>query len=284
MSKYEALFKSMIVRPSVAKAARKVCLEKIKPNKAKYKEVSTITGVPWWWIACVHHMESSSDFSTHLHNGDSLQHRTVHWPRGRPATGQPPFTWVYSAEDALTQHEAVGKQKTWKLENALWLFEKYNGMGYALHGVNSPYVWSGCQHYVKGFYPVDNKWDAGAVSEQIGAAVILNELIKIGEVVMIDVPTAAVAVPTVATTPLAVQSSAVTISLLSSALRFLQGPIGAVIMTQAIDPTSLLNTLAHENFWLGLAVSVIGGVLQHLKTDTTNKNTLSALGFTTPPQ
>jgi hypothetical protein len=82
----------------------------------------------------------------------------------------------------------------------------------------------------------------------------------------------------------AVQASDVTIPLLSNVLKFLQGPIGAAIMVQAVDNTSLLNTLAHQNFWLGLAVSVIGGALQHMRADTANKNTMSALGFTTPSQ
>jgi lysozyme family protein len=278
MSKYEALFKSMIVRPAVASEARKICLSKIIPYKARYQSVGLDTGVPWWWIACIHHMESGNDFKTHLHNGDSLAERTHHKPVGRPVTGNPPFEWAYSAEDALMQHEAVAKQKTWKLENVLWLFEKYNGMGYEMHGINSPYVWSGCQHYTKGFYSVDSEWDASAVSGQIGAAVILKELINIGEVAMSDTSTTPVVAPVV------VQPSAVTIPLLESALKFLQGPIGAAIMTQAIDPNSLLNTFAHQNFWLGLAVTAIGGVLQHLKTDSANRNTLSALGFTTPPQ
>lgn len=278
MTKYEAMFKSMIVRPKAAAGAHDVCLNKIKPNKQKYLEVSAKTGVPWWWIACIHHMESSNDFRTHLHNGDPLTERTHHRPAGRPIEGNPPFTWAFSAEDALTQHEAVAKQKTWKLESALWLFEKYNGMGYELHGINSPYVWSGCQHYKYGLYVSDGQWDGGAMSEQIGAAVILKELVNIGEVVMSDIITPPAAAPIV------VQPSAVTIPLLESALKFLQGPIGAIIMSQAIDPNSILNTLAHQNFWLGLAVTAIGGVLQHLKADSANKNTLGALGFTQSPQ
>jgi lysozyme family protein len=270
----------MIVRPAFASAAHTVCITKIKPYKQKYIEVSNKTGVPWWWIACVHHMESNNNFSTHLHNGDPLTERTTHVPSGRPIEGNPPFTWEESAVDALTGNHAVASQKTWKLENALWLFEKFNGLGYEMHGISSPYVWSGCQHYTRGRYVSDGVWDAESVSQQIGAAVILKELINIGEVVMPDTPAA----PVISGSVVPVQQSDVTIPLLASALKFLQGPIGAVIMAQAIDPNSLLNTVAHQNFWLGLAVTAIGGVLQHLRTDSTNKNTLTALGFTTPPQ
>lgn len=277
MPKYEAMFKSMVVRPSVAWGASKVCADKIVPNKDHYQSVGLKTGVPWWWIACVHHMESGNKFDRHLHNGDPLTERTTHVPSGRPIEGNPPFTWEESAVDALTGNPAVASQKTWKLENALWLFEKFNGLGYEMHGINSPYVWSGCQHYKKGRYVSDGEWDAGSVSEQIGAAVILKELINIGEVVMPDTPTVPASVVPLST-------SDVTIPLISNALKFLQGPIGAIIMAQAVDPSSLLNTLAHQNFWLGLAVTAIGGVLQHLRTDSTNKNTLSALGFTSSPQ
>lgn len=86
------------------------------------------------------------------------------------------------------------------------------------------------------------------------------------------------------TASVAVQASDVTIPLLSNALKFLQGPIGALIMSQAIDSSSVVNTVTHQNFWLGLVVTMIGGALQHLRADTANKNTASALGFITPSQ
>lgn len=276
MGKYAALFSTMHVSGAVYSEAKSIVETKILPHKARYEEVSAKTPnrVPWWWIAIIHHMESGNDFSTHLHNGDPLYARTSHVPSGRPATGEPPFTWEYSAYDALMGNTWVRGQKTWLLENALWLAEEYNGEGYHMHGINSPYVFGKTNQYMAGRYVADHEWDATSVSQQIGFAVLLRVMLDMKEVTM--------------GAPISVQASDVTISLLGNALKFIQGPIGALIMAQAVDPSSIVNTVAHQNFWLGLAVTAIGGVLQHLRTATSNGNTMTALGLnptiTTPPQ
>ena len=76
-------------------------ISKMLQSQARYTEVSTQTGVPWHIIAIIHCMEGSLSFAKHLHNGDPLTARTVKVPAGRPKTGTPPFSWEFSAEDAL---------------------------------------------------------------------------------------------------------------------------------------------------------------------------------------
>jgi hypothetical protein len=58
------------------------------------------------------------------------------------------------------------------------VLERYNGWGYRLYHphVLSPYLWSGSNHYTSGRYVADGTWSETAVSQQIGAAVILRRM------------------------------------------------------------------------------------------------------------
>lgn len=153
---------------------------KIKKNRPRYEVVSTATGVPWDMIAVIHNMEASLNFTRHLHNGDRLTARTTHVPAGRPAIGNPPFTWEESAEDAL-RYQGMDKIKDWSIRNTLLTLEKYNGGGYSKRGINTPYLWAYTNHYGTppniGKYTSDGKFDPTEISIQIGAAAILKELL-----------------------------------------------------------------------------------------------------------
>jgi lysozyme family protein len=134
---------------------------------------------PWELVAVIHWMESTGDFTTHLHNGDPLYQdgrpvATVNVPRGRG-----PFpSWEDSAVDALTMKLKGNVLDLSKMRVEEWLFflEAYNGFGYRSKGINSPYLWSGTRHYIKGKYTADGKYDANTISYQVGAAVLLSRL------------------------------------------------------------------------------------------------------------
>jgi lysozyme family protein len=101
-------------------------------------------------------------------------------PAGRPA-GHPPFTWEASAEDALRMKN-YHTMPDWRLSRILHRLEAYNGLGSRRHGIFTPYLWSGCQHYSRGKYVADGVWDPNAVSKQIGCGVILHQLQSRGEI------------------------------------------------------------------------------------------------------
>jgi len=122
-------------------------------------------------IGCIHYRESNFNFQTHLHNGDPLTARTAHVPKGRPPYGEPPFSWVESAMDALQLKKIPD---IWDIANTLYYLESYNGFGYRKRGIHSPYLWSGSNHYKKGKFVADGKFDKNAVDKQIGCAVILK--------------------------------------------------------------------------------------------------------------
>lgn len=144
-----------------------LCIQK---NKDKYEEVSIHTGVPWEMIGTIHAMEGGCDFSTHLHNGDPLTRRTKQEPPNRPVEGKPPFTWEESAIDALLL-KGLDKIEDWTDARVAYELERYNGFGYKLYhkDVLTPYLWSGTNHYTKGKYTTDGKWNGEHVSKQLGA-------------------------------------------------------------------------------------------------------------------
>jgi lysozyme family protein len=159
-----------------------MAVERILLNKHRYKSVSLKTGVPWYVIAVIHSLESDCDFRTHLHNGDSLEHRTINVPEGRPATGDPPFSWEYSAEDALSIERALCI-KCWNLSTLFWFLEGFNGWGYregkgrkTTPPCRSPYIYSGTRYYESGKYTADGTFDEKSVSDQIGCMALLKEL------------------------------------------------------------------------------------------------------------
>jgi lysozyme family protein len=151
--------------------------DRLIANKRRYLNVQRFTGVPWFWIAITHNRESNADFTTHLHNGDPLNARTVHVPAGRPVSGNPPFSWEQSAIDAIAV-DGYTKIKDWSLERMLFSFEGYNGWGYRSHGIQSPYLWSYTDRYSKGKYISDGKWSSSAVDAQMGCVVLLVQMAK----------------------------------------------------------------------------------------------------------
>lgn len=182
-TEYENLFATCV--PANVTAVDNV-VNRIAANRDCYQRVGTALSIPWYFIGAIHHMESSSNFNTHLHNGDPLTARTVHEPPGRPVDGDPPFTWEQSALDAL-KHEGLDQVRDWTLPGLLYQMEKYNGFAYRTNHpeVLSPYLWSSSNNYTKGKYVTDHKFDPDAVSSQIGAAVVLRRMVE-SQVVQFD--------------------------------------------------------------------------------------------------
>lgn len=174
LDEYEIKYKVAEIPASKLEAVKLVC-NKIMKHQDQYQKVEDATGVPWFVVASIHHMESGLDFSTHLHNGDPLTKRTYHVPAGRPKAGSPPFAWYESAIDALGG-EGAHKHKAWPLGYCLSFLETYNGLGYRKRGLPTPYLWSYTDQYVKGRYVADGKFDPNSVSKQIGCVAVIKTL------------------------------------------------------------------------------------------------------------
>ncbi len=185
---YRSLFDTCKTRSKYqSDIATEVKFLRSEVNRARYKAVEAASGVPWYFVGIVHSLECSSRFRAHLHNGDLLTARTWQEPPGRPKIWPPPSDWKSSAVDALDYEAQIQKRiwgppDDWSLERMLFRFESYNGWGYRPRKMASPYLWSFSQHYTRGKYKFDGKYDPTLVSEQAGAAVILSDLIKSGDV------------------------------------------------------------------------------------------------------
>jgi lysozyme family protein len=175
--RYELLYESCLCRPS-RKATVNVLAKKIRANRQRYQKIGRAVGVPWYVVGIIHSLEAGGDFTRHLHNGDPLTSRTVHVPAGRPVRGKPPFTWEQSAIDAL-RGRGLGAWKDWSVPGTLYQLEAYNGFGYRDHHptVPSPYLWSFSNHYTRGKYIADGRFSPKAVSQQVGAALLLKQLV-----------------------------------------------------------------------------------------------------------
>ncbi len=135
--------------------------------KARYQSVSNRTGVPWFVIAVIHEREASQRWDTQLGQGDPLNRKSTHVPKGRG-----PFsTWEDGAYDALALCAPfAAKWRDWTPGGTMTLLEEYNGLGYASRGLPSPYVWSGTDQYKKSKYVADGEFDPNAVDKQLGCA------------------------------------------------------------------------------------------------------------------
>lgn len=146
-------------------------------NKDRYINVAhrfVNPGLKWWLVALIHEMECSQNFNKYLGNGQDLSKKTTIVPVGRG-----PFaSFEDGAEDAL-KLQGADKIKDWSLGNVLYFLEGYNGYGYSIYkGINSPYLWSGSNHYSSGKYVSDGKYDPNAVSSQIGIALLMKSLLS----------------------------------------------------------------------------------------------------------
>lgn len=175
---YLSLWRTMEVRDEWKKRINEAA-KKIIAGRERYTAVEAETGVPWWVIGIIHHLEATCDFGRHLHNGDPLTARTVQVPRGRPLQGKPPFSWEESAADAL-RCDKLDRVEEWTVTALAAALERYNGLGYRQGGRTvSPYLWSATTHYTRGKFTADGKFSAAAVSQQPGVMPLAAELARL---------------------------------------------------------------------------------------------------------
>lgn len=177
-SGYTRLLDTVKIKASWKPAIDRIS-KQILAHKKKYEEVTNAIGVPWEFVGVVHSLECGLSFSCHLHNGDSLKKRTYRVPRGRPKASPSDgkeYTWLESAVDALKLKD-LDKISEWDNCRVAYELERYNGFGYRGRGKpNSPYLWSGSNHYTRGKYTSDHKYDPQHVSQQVGAMLLYLHL------------------------------------------------------------------------------------------------------------
>jgi lysozyme family protein len=176
---YRAYFEMCKIREDKLEAVDVYC-DRLLKNKGRYEDLGAKLSIPWYFIGAIHSLESDCSFKCHLHNGDPLDALTVRVPVGRPQVGAPPFLWEESAEDVLTI-KALDDLEDWSISRTLFRWEAYNGFGYRLRQLPSPYLWSFSNLYERGKFVADHQFDPDAVSAQCGAATIFKRLMSRGD-------------------------------------------------------------------------------------------------------
>lgn len=168
-------------------------LAKITAAQNRYAKVQAMTGVDWKFVACSHYRESDLNFNTQLGQGDPLNRKSVHVPKGRG-----PFaTFEDGAYDALVNCAPYAARiHDWSLPGMLTVLEMYNGLGYAYKGIPSPYVWSGTDQYQRGKYVADGKFSPSTVDAQLGVAGLVKLLQPLDPVKATTPPPPPVILPT----------------------------------------------------------------------------------------
>ncbi|MDE2103172.1 MAG: hypothetical protein KGL39_38355 [Patescibacteria group bacterium] len=142
----------------------------------QYEAVTAEINVPWYVVAVIHEREASQDWNANIAQGDPWNRVSTHEPIGRG-----PFTsWHEAAIDALVNCAPYASRwKDWSAGGLLTLLEQYNGLGYAMHNVPSPYIWSGTDQYVSGKFTRDHFYDPNVVDKQLGCAGLLMNIARI---------------------------------------------------------------------------------------------------------
>jgi lysozyme family protein len=141
--------------------------------KARYQTVEKTTGVPWFLIAVIHEREASQDWNTQLAQGDRLDRKSTHVPRGEG----PYKSWEDGAVAALKPMASLNKD--WTAGGSLAMTERYNGIGYFARGIPSPYNWAGTDQYHSGKYVSDGVFNSHVVDSQPGCAGMILAMMKI---------------------------------------------------------------------------------------------------------
>ncbi len=173
---YQGYFDECVVRPEF-QANVNYYVKRLRLGQASYQQIEGELGIAWPFVGVIHAMECGFNFYGHLHNGDPLTARTVHVPKGRPTSADPPYTWMQSALDAL-RLKKLDRVTDWAVAHMLYLLEGYNGFGYRRRGVPTPYLWSFSNIYQRGKFVLDGKFDPDAVSKQCGAALMLKAVLN----------------------------------------------------------------------------------------------------------
>lgn len=170
------LWSTLTIKPAWLPAVDAM-IDKLVRFREAYSQIAAHTGVPWFIVAVIDALEAGGGANRHLFNGDSLAHRTVNDPKGQPVVGAPPFTFFVSAVAAL-EHDGFTSWKDWSVSGTLFMLEAYNGWGYRKAGrPPSPYLWSGSTAYSKGKFTSDHGYSSSAVSDQVGAALLLWRMV-----------------------------------------------------------------------------------------------------------
>lgn len=169
--------------PATERMADKVA-GRLTGNLARYLALQDKHGVPAAVIMCIHERESGGSFAHNLANGEPLFNRdgTGHITKIVPLNKGPWKTFEESAAWSF-KYQGLDKigLKNWTVSRMAYIIEGYNGYGYDMRGLRSPYLWGGTNYQQPGKFKSDgpegfdpNYWDT-----QLGAMAVYAAIVKV---------------------------------------------------------------------------------------------------------
>lgn len=189
------------IKPEDLAELRRACdkIEKIETDTHLYSAVEAEEGIDRDAWAGMHYRECDCSLNGCLANGDPVVGpdamkkglTTTHVPKG---LGPYP-DFKSSAVDAISREL---KDKGWKaapvgIADMLGFTERYNGLGFRNHGIDSSYNWAGTTEEDVGGYDEDGHWVSTRVDNRVGVVAIMKELRRreLSEPPISSAPTAA---------------------------------------------------------------------------------------------
>ncbi len=174
---YAKQWNAMIINPSRQKQFDDIARKQVS-LKNRYLQVQTLTNVPWYSVALTHLREADNDFSKGLAQGDPWNRRSTH----EPICG--PFNSFNESCVWALKHDGMTSVHDWRLEKILYWEEIFNGMGYDMRGLPSPYIWGGTNIQKPGKYVEDHVFSKTRWDMQPGVAPILFTMSKIDNTIV----------------------------------------------------------------------------------------------------
>jgi lysozyme family protein len=180
-AEYELLLSTARVNPTVVGALRHAA-EILVRNKSQFLEVQHDTRVPAALLMGLMWRERNGDLRYYLGNGQPLTQRTTIVPIGRGPFAPPhDGAWKRGAKDAISVVHLDKTTAPWSWAYVCWKGEAWNGFGPRAHGIHTGYLWAGTNHYVRGKYVADGRWDASHVDTQLGMIPVVRRAIELDQ-------------------------------------------------------------------------------------------------------
>lgn len=159
-------------------ATLRAAANRLLRDKATYLAVEKVTGVPAAAVMALAEREMAGRLDRYLGNGQPLSQRTTIVPIGRG-----PFdSFVAGCVDAFRIHQldkVAASPGGWTAPRFCFETEAWNGFGYRMRGLPSPYVFGGTAVQRLGKFVRDGVFDPNHMDEQLGTLAIVEAIVEI---------------------------------------------------------------------------------------------------------
>ena len=169
------------IRPECEHALGVTC-ERLLHDKLVYERVSEASGVPAAGLMALAEREMSGNLHCYLGNGQRLTKRTTIVPVNRGPFPDTIDGFIAGATDALHLDgldQVAQTAEGWSLPRFAYESELWNGFGYRLRRIPSPYLFGGTTVQRPGKFIRDRAFSSTTMDPQLGTIAIVERLFEL---------------------------------------------------------------------------------------------------------